>query len=117
MTASPRLTREQVAAFLAEHHGAAITELTPLGGGLWSSAYGYEVDGQELVARFGAMREGYEMDREATVYSSADLPVPEVLHVGEGFDAFCAISVRHHGRFLEDLTVDEAAVGGATLTR
>jgi aminoglycoside phosphotransferase (APT) family kinase protein len=88
---------------LTEHHGAPISDLQPLKGGFWSSAYAYRSGDDELVARFGEMRDGFEADRAAMAYASEDLPVPEVLHVGDAFGASYAVSRRHHGRFLEDM--------------
>lgn len=49
------------------------------------------------------MRDGFEADRAAMAYSSPDLPVPEVLDVGDALGGSYAISRRHHGRFLEDM--------------
>jgi aminoglycoside phosphotransferase (APT) family kinase protein len=60
------------------------------------------------VARFGEIRSGFDDDRRAMAYASPDLPVPEVLEVGDALGQSYAISRRHHGRFLEDLVADEA---------
>jgi len=89
--------------FLTDLHGERIAEVEPLTGGFWSSAFGYRLGDEELVARFGAQRDGFVADRDAMAYSSPDLPVPEVLDIGDAFDASYAISRRHHGRFLEDM--------------
>src|SRR5947209_7141018 len=40
---------------------------------------------------------------------SGDLPIPDVLDVGDAFEGAFAISVRHHGPFLEETDVDDAA--------
>src|SRR5262245_19816418 len=88
-------------AFLSTYHHAPVTGLEPLGGGFWSSAYGYHVDGRGLVARFGQLREGFEMDRAAMSFERPGLPVPQVLEIGQAFGGAYAISVRHHGRFLD----------------
>lgn len=108
MTAAPSLTVEEVGRFLAGVHADAVTGLTPLSGGFWSSAYAYDCGGDELVVRFGSIRSGFDADRAAMAYATDDLPVPEVLDVGDAFGAAYAISRRHHGRFLEDLEPDEA---------
>jgi aminoglycoside phosphotransferase (APT) family kinase protein len=80
-----------------------VRALEQLAGGFWSAAYAYEVDGDELVARFGEMKDGFEADRDAMAHSSEDLPVPDVLDIGDApFGGAYAISRRHHGRFLED---------------
>ena len=108
---------DEVATFLAEHHTGAITDLECLHGGYWSSAYAYRADGHELVVRFGQLRDGYDMDQAAAAWTAPDLPIPEVLAVGDAFDGAFAISVRHHGQFLEDVGVDDAPVAGAALER
>ncbi len=106
---------DDVAAFLTGLHGTTVSDLEPLTGGFWSSAFGYEAGGRELVLRLGNIREGFEMDRAAYAFSGPDLPVPEVLDIGEAFGGAYAISVRHHGRFLQEFEPDEAEVVGATL--
>jgi aminoglycoside phosphotransferase (APT) family kinase protein len=102
------LSTPEVQAFLQAHHRAPVTDIEPLRGGFWSAAYGYRLDGRELVVRFGASREGYDMDQAAMSFGRPDLPVPEVLHVGSALGGAFAISVRHHGRFLEDIDPAEA---------
>ena len=95
--------RADVERFLTALHGGRVTDLEPLTGGFWSSAFGYRVGDDELVARFGEQRDGFLADQRAMAHSSPDLPVPEVLDVGDAFGASYAISRRHHGRFLEDM--------------
>ena len=112
-----RVTADEAAAFLASLHGGAVGDLEVLTGGYWSSAFGYQWNGRDLVARFGQLRDGFEADRAAMSYAGADLPVPEVLDIGEAFGGAYAISVRHHGRFLEDVGPEDAQAVGATITR
>ncbi len=115
MTNGPSL--EEVGRFLTDHHDRTIEGLELLHGGFWSAAYGYSVDDRGLVLRVGQLREGFEMDREAMAYNAPDLPVPEVLEIGDAFEKAYAISVRHHGRFLETVTTDEADAVGPTIVR
>jgi len=115
--AGPKLSVEEVAAFLRERHGMQVTALVPLGGGFWSTAYAYRADGRELVARFSELREGFEMDRAAVAFASAALPVPQVLEVGDAFGVAYAISERRHGRFLEDVAPAQAAPARLALGR
>ena len=90
--------------------------LEPLGGGWWSSAWGYRVGEEELVVRFGPDKSWYEADRMAMVFSSPGLPVPEVREVGLSPDGRAyAISVRHHGLFLEETPVELGASLAPTL--
>lgn len=84
---------------LAERAGP----LRPLGAGQWSKAYAFTLDGQELVARFGAYVEDFEKDRRMSAYSSPRLPIPEVLEVGELDGEYYTISRRAHGQFLDAL--------------
>jgi aminoglycoside phosphotransferase (APT) family kinase protein len=108
---------EQVAAFLAERHAERVDGLEQLEGGGWSSAWTYRDDGEELVVRFGPDVSWYDADRKAMAFANADLPVPEVRELGRTPDGQAyAISVRHHGRFLEDTPVELAAALTPTLT-
>ncbi len=111
------MTQEEVAAFLAGRPGSA-EGLEPLTGGAWSSAWAYRVDGEELVVRFGPEAAWYEADRMAMAFRGPELPVPEVREVGTTASGRAyAVSVRHHGRFLEDTPVQQADVLAPTLTR
>ncbi|MGB0114647.1 MAG: phosphotransferase [Ilumatobacteraceae bacterium] len=110
-----RPTDAEVVAFLRSHHGIDPTDLEPLGGGFWSAAYGYRVGEDELVLRIGDTPDGFRDDLFAMRYGSVELPVPEVLDIGEGFGRWFAVSRRHHGRFLEEVGADEADTLGPTV--
>lgn len=104
-------------AFLAGRPGTA-EDLQPLSGGAWSSAWAYRVDGEELVVRFGPEAAWYEADRMAMAFAGPDLPVPEVREVGTTPSGRAyAVSVRHHGWFLEDTPVEQADAIAPALTR
>ena len=109
--------REEVAAFLGARPGGA-RDLEPLAGGAWSSAWAYRAAGEELVVRFGPEVSWYEADRMAMAFGGPDLPVPEVREVGTTPSGRAyAISVRHHGRFLEDTPAEQGGALAPTLTR
>ena len=113
-----RPTHEDVAAFLAQHSGGTASDLEPLTGGAFSSAWAYRAGEEQLVIRFGPERSWYEVDRMAMAFSGPDLPVPQIKEVGTTPTGRAyAISVRHHGRFLEDTPVERAHAVAATLTR
>jgi aminoglycoside phosphotransferase (APT) family kinase protein len=115
--AKVELARDQVAAFLAGRHGTGAEDLERLAGGYWSAAWGYRVGDEELVLRFGAERSWYEADQAAMAFASPELPVPAVREVGTAPDVGAyAISVRHHGGFLEDTPVEMATALAPTLT-
>ncbi len=111
----PTAARDDVIRFLSTYHGAPVDQLEELPGGFWSRAYGYRVDGRELVLRLGRDADGFASDRAAMRFAGHDLPVPEILDVGEALGHSFAMSVRHHGRFLEDISVDEAEAVGPPL--
>lgn len=73
------------------------------------------MDTRQLVLRLGADDDGFQIDRAAMAFARPGLPVPEVLKVGEAFGGAYAISVRHHGRFLEDVDPAEGDVVGPTV--
>lgn len=110
---SEQPSRDEVADFLGN-----VRDLEPLSGGAWSSAWAYRVNGEDLVVRFGPEKAWYEADRMAMAFAGPDLPVPEVREVGTTPTGRAyAISVRHHGLFLEDTPVQRAAAVAPTLTR
>src|SRR5579859_2863305 len=104
-----------VEAFLVARHGEPVELLAALPGGFWSAADAYRVAGQDLVLRLGTIPEGFESDRAAMAFSGPDLPVPAVVEIGQAFGVGYAISVRHFGRFLEDVRVEESARSGPML--
>jgi aminoglycoside phosphotransferase (APT) family kinase protein len=111
-------TYEDVAAFLAQHSAGTVSDLEPLTGGAFSSAWAYRAGEEELVIRFGPERSWYEADRMAMAFSGPDLPVPQIKEVGTTPTGRAyAISVRHHGRFLEDTPAERADAVAPTLTR
>jgi aminoglycoside phosphotransferase (APT) family kinase protein len=112
-----QLSQDEVVGFLAGQPGTP-QDLEALTGGAWSSAWAYRAGGEELVVRFGPERSWYEADRTAMAFGGPDLPVPEVREVGTTPSGRAyAISVRHHGRFLEDTPVERADALTPTLTR
>ena len=117
MVGARELGREEVLAFLDGRPGGA-EDLEALAGGAWSSAWAYRAGGEELVVRFGPEASWYEADRLAMAFGGPDLPVPEVREVGTTLSGRAyAISVRHHGRFLEDIPADQAGSLAPTLVR
>jgi aminoglycoside phosphotransferase (APT) family kinase protein len=112
-----KLSRDVVAAFVGGHPGGP-RDLEALAGGAWSSAWAYRAGGEELVLRFGPEVSWYEADRMAMAFSGPDLPVPEIREVGTTPSGRAyAISVRHHGRFLEDTPAEQASALAPALTR
>ncbi len=90
-------------AFLHGRFGDRVAHVAHLGAGAWSRAYSFDLDGQELVARFGQHREDFDLDRQAAAFASPELPIPAVLEIGNAFEGAFAISERAHGVFLESL--------------
>ena len=104
---APPISIREARAFLETRYDT-IEQVERLGGGFWSSAFGYVAGGQELVVRFGTERSWFEADRAAMAFSSPRLPVPEMLEIGEGAGRVFAISRRHHGVFLESVRPDQS---------
>lgn len=92
---------EQAQVFLTRHLGTAPAAITRLGEGAWSRCYGFAVDGQELVIRFGQYVSDFRKDQRAHAYAGPDLPVPEVLEIGRALGGYYAISTRVTGIPLE----------------
>jgi aminoglycoside phosphotransferase (APT) family kinase protein len=109
---------EEVAAFLERHSGGTALDLEPLTGGAFSSAWAYRVDDEQLVIRFGPERSWYEADQMAMAFDGPDLPVPQIKELGTTpTGGAYAVSIRHHGPFLEDTPVERADAVAPTLTR
>jgi hygromycin-B 4-O-kinase len=100
---SPKPSLEDARAFLCDLLGSEIEGIEPLQGGHWSRAFGFRAAGRDLVARFSQYGEDFQRDRVAGGFSSADLPIPEVLDVGQGLDGYYCVSQRAFGEMLDGL--------------
>ena len=89
----------EAAGFLAGRYGGRARDVSELGGGDWSRAFSFRLDGRDLVARFGRYGEDFARDQQAMAFAGPDLPVPAVLETGRAY----AISERCFGVFLETL--------------
>jgi hygromycin-B 4-O-kinase len=98
------LSFADVQSFIRGHYGDRASHLEPLGSGAWSKAYALELDGQEVVARFGAHGEDFAKEQVMGEFSSTQLPIPKVLEIGEAPGGFFAVSERVYGEFLDELS-------------
>jgi len=96
MTLRPHVDIEAATAFLDERF-EGVREVEAFSGGEWSSAFGFRTGDGEFVARFGAYRFDYEKDRIASRYAGPDLPIPEVIEVGDALGRAYAVSRRLRG--------------------
>jgi aminoglycoside phosphotransferase (APT) family kinase protein len=108
------VVENQAHEFLASRYGA-VDELRALEGGFWSSAYSFSRAGRPLVVRFGANRDWFEVDRAAMAFASSDLPVPEVIEIGDAFGGAYVVSARHYGTKLEEVQPDQCDIAGPML--
>ena len=90
-------------AFLVERLGADPSAIEALRPGEWSRVYAIRRGSEDLVVRFSRWRDDFEKDRAVARWSGVDLPVPEVLEIGEAFGLAYAVSRRVRGEFLEAL--------------
>jgi hygromycin-B 4-O-kinase len=95
----------RVEAFLAPRFGGDVSDIAPLGAGVWSQAFAFRRAGRAYVLRVGAHQEDFAKDHLAARYACAVLPIPHVLELGEAFGGYYAIAERVFGRDLDD--VDE----------
>ena len=93
----------QVQAFLTSHFDLASSHVVRIGAGAWSQCFGFRRGDQELVIRFGQHVDDFRKDQRASSYRSPDLPIPDVLAIGQAVDGYYAISTRVHGVPLERL--------------
>jgi hygromycin-B 4-O-kinase len=93
----------EAAGFLASRYSGRARDVAELGGGDWSRAFSFRLDGRDLVARFGRYGEDYARDQQAMAFAGPDLPVPAVLETGRALGGAYAISERCFGVFLESL--------------
>lgn len=98
-----KLPRADAERFISDRYGDRAGTLTLVGAGEWSQAYAFSLDGQELVVRFGGYGEDFAKDRLMAEHSSAALPIPRVVELGDAPGGFFVVAERAHGEFLDNL--------------
>lgn len=101
------LETQQVEAFLSEHLGNEVQEVSPIGKGNWSQAFSFRQGDADLVARFGMHVEDFSKDKLASKFATPDLPVPSVLEMGQALGRHFCLSERAYGEMLEGLSEDK----------
>lgn len=94
---------ERAQAFLDRRFGSDVRDVTSVGYGEWSRAYGFRHGPVDCVVRFGRYSEDFTKDRRAGRFGSSALPVPVVTEIGEAFGGAYAISERAFGDFIDGL--------------
>jgi hygromycin-B 4-O-kinase len=102
----PTISGEQAQSLLREL-GFNASQVEFVGAGAWSQCFGFRQDDKELVVRFGNYLDDFQTDKVAFKYNQPDLPIPEVLELGEAFGGYYAISTRVFGVPLEGLSRGE----------
>lgn len=102
-TSAPGITIEQASAFLAEHVGSDLSPLRPLRQGGWSNAFAFDRASESFVVRFSAYRDDFDKDQYATRWHAPNLPIPEIIQIGEAPGGFHAISRLVPGATMDDL--------------
>jgi hygromycin-B 4-O-kinase len=92
-----------VEAFLATRFGGDVSDIAPLGAGVWSQAFAFRRAGRDDVIRFGAHQEDFAKDRLAARYACPALPIPRVSELGEAFGGYYAISERVFSGYIDDI--------------
>lgn len=93
----------QARAFLVERFGFGVDGVELIGEGAWSRCFGFSHNGSELVARFGRHADDFGRDRLAARFAARNLPIPQVIEIGQAFGAWYCISTRARGTPLEQL--------------
>lgn len=93
--------------FLTSHLRSEPSYVKLIGEGAWSRCYGFRLGEEALVIRFGKYLYDFQKDQCAYQYAAPDLPIPQVLEIGEAFDGYYAISTRAYGIALESLSTNE----------
>lgn len=91
--------------FLADRLGT-VTDIETLQRGLWSSAYRFRHANEDLVVRFGSIRDDFDKDAFVGLRAPADLPVPRMLEIGEALGGWYAVSRWLPGRHVDGLGAD-----------
>jgi hygromycin-B 4-O-kinase len=94
---------EQIQDLLLARFCRQVRRVEPLKGGHWSSAYSFQSESGDYVIRFAGDESAFKKDQIAAGFASMDLPIPNIVALGEAFGGYFAISERAFGEMLEDL--------------
>lgn len=72
--------------------------MTFVGEGAWSRCYGFKLGQDDLVIRFGQFAEDFLKDKQASLFASPELPIPELLTIGKALNGYYAVSRRVYGK-------------------
>jgi hygromycin-B 4-O-kinase len=93
--------------FLTHHFAPDSSAVELIGEGAWSRCFGFRRGPEELVIRFGHHLDDFQKDQRAYTLVTPDLPIPQVLAIGQAFDGYYAISTRVYGVPLENLSAHQ----------
>ncbi len=99
-----------VQSFLDNYYKESVSNLTPLAGGEGSQAFGYNVNGQDLVIRVNKhFDQGFKKDRYAYEnFNSLEIPIPKIIDIGQMEDGqYFVISERVDGELFKNLDDEE----------
>ena len=100
----PAVDQAAAAAFLNTRFGDDVSDVvTAPRQGAWSRAYFFRRDGADFVVRFASSSINFLKDRVIGSRATDDLPIPQVIEIGEALGAHYAISERAFGAILEEL--------------
>jgi hygromycin-B 4-O-kinase len=104
----PTVSREALAAFLAERLGGPVEALRPVRPGELARVFAFELAGQGRIVRLAFDGAGFEADRLAHErFAVHGLPIPRVLEIGRFGDLWYAVSERLPGRIMLGLPGEE----------
>jgi hygromycin-B 4-O-kinase len=95
---------------LAELHGCIgkISDCELVVGGQESQTFRFRTEGQNCIVRLNRVVEGFEKDAFAfSMFSTADLPIPKIIRIGQIDGTFYCISQSMPGVSLQELRSDE----------
>lgn len=96
--------------FLKDYYKKDVSNLTPLVGGEASQAFGYYVNGQDLVIRINKhFDRGFKKDKYAyNNFNSLEIPIPKILDIGQIEDGqYFVISEKVDGELFKNLNDEE----------
>lgn len=96
--------------FLKNYYKKDVSNLTPLVGGEASQAFGYNVNGQDLVIRINKhFDRGFKKEKYAyNNFKSLEIPIPKILDIGQLEDGqYFVISEKVDGELFKNLNDEE----------
>ena len=107
-TVKTKIDQELVLTYLREHFDDAVSSVDFIAGGESSQAFSFHSKGSDFIVRVNKSDRSFRKDRYAFEhFASVAIPIPQIVHIGQGEGYAFAISTMASGTTIKNLPSSE----------